>query len=571
MIWNRLGLEGLLASSFGLVSLAAVTAGGVSVSGHLRVQKYGALAAASSQSAQMAQQLAFYQQREQATSRAYFLQPAEHGDARCGEAARDFANLYAQLESRTIDPQQRSELLRVLESWKSGEAEMQKMFAFGRAGNREAMLAELPASVAISKQIQTALTQYGKHVADLANQSQLEQKRVSDQALRLSSTLVALDVVLAILCGFVAIRIVSHRVWAAQLCLSAIALQDLSGKDIEVQTHDALGQALVSVNQVKNALAKVIGEMSQVGTQVSEAAAHLAGSAHSSARGAEDQRARTEQVSAALTEMSISVAEVAKHTSAASETARYASESVQQGNRAVTDLAAKMDEILEHSAVAARTNEELARQCAEIGRAASLIRGITGQTNLLALNAGIEAARAGEHGKGFQVVATEVRRLAEQAGSATSEIEAMIAGVQHQAKGALEKTRAELDRIAGGVSLTETSRVSFAHIQQAVSSVDALMMQIAAAAQQQAATTEELNRNVEDIVRVVGASAIAAHESSAASTELSRLSERLQSRLAEFRLRNEVSANGSRTTRLKSGTLPPLASLAHHGVAESLR
>jgi methyl-accepting chemotaxis protein len=269
--------------------------------------------------------------------------------------------------------------------------------------------------------------------------------------------------------------------------------------------------------------------------------------------------------------MSISVAEVAKHTSAASETARYASESVQRGNRAVTDLAAKMDEILEHSAVAARTNEELARQCAEIGRAASLIRGITGQTNLLALNAAIEAARAGEHGKGFQVVATEVRRLAEQAGSATSEIEAMIAGVQHQAKGALEKTRAELDRIAGGVSLTETSRVSFAHIQQAVSSVDALMMQIAAAAQQQAATTEELNRNVEDIVRVVGASAIAAHESSAASTELSRLSERLQSRLAEFRLRNEVSANGSRTTRLKSGTLPPLASLAHHGVAESLR
>jgi methyl-accepting chemotaxis protein len=70
----------------------------------------------------------------------------------------------------------------------------------------------------------------------------------------------------------------------------------------------------------------------------------------------------------------------------------------------------------------------------KIGSITTVIEQIAAQTNLLALNASIEAARAGELGRGFAVVAEEVRKLAEQSGSAVKDIKVLIQDVQQQSK-----------------------------------------------------------------------------------------------------------------------------------------
>lgn len=86
-------------------------------------------------------------------------------------------------------------------------------------------------------------------------------------------------------------------------------------------------------------------------------------------------------------------------------------------------------------AIISRTFHEmnqLNEQNERVGSIVHTIKDISEQTNLLALNAAIEAVHAGEDGKGFAVVADEIRKLADHAKKATSEIGEILNTIRSQ-------------------------------------------------------------------------------------------------------------------------------------------
>jgi hypothetical protein len=89
---------------------------------------------------------------------------------------------------------------------------------------------------------------------------------------------------------------------------------------------------------------------------------------------------------------------------------------------------------LGESEVGAALVSQTIESVAEIADWVKAIDDISHKTNLLALNAAIEAARAGEHGRGFNVVATEVRKLSEKTRDATQQIADLATRCQHVAE-----------------------------------------------------------------------------------------------------------------------------------------
>jgi len=121
----------------------------------------------------------------------------------------------------------------------------------------------------------------------------------------------------------------------------------------------------------------------------------------------------------------------------------------------------------------------------EITSIVEMIRSIASQTNLLALNAAIEAARAGEAGRGFSVVASEVRKLAEE----SSTFSEKIAGIAHSINDEAMEMSNHMDgivtKVSQGLTSVEAVGEAFGHI---VSDIQAAAEQSEA----MTATSEEM-------------------------------------------------------------------------------
>jgi methyl-accepting chemotaxis protein len=101
---------------------------------------------------------------------------------------------------------------------------------------------------------------------------------------------------------------------------------------------------------------------------------------------------------------------------------------------------------------------------AQVQNVSTSIETIAKKTNMLALNATIEAARAGEAGRAFAVVAAEVKKLAQETRTATSEIAATVGSLTREAELVTSEIKTGVDR-------SRVAQSSFTTINQTVRDV----------------------------------------------------------------------------------------------------
>ena len=260
--------------------------------------------------------------------------------------------------------------------------------------------------------------------------------------------------------------------------LVAHGLARLAARDLSYRMPDAMPTAFaklrtdynLALDQLERAMLSVTGSAEGISTGSEDAAIGADGIA----RRTEQQAARMDETAAALDLITTTVlrsAEGAAHVSAFVRDARAEAE---QGGMVAQQATSAMADI------------ELSSR--QIGQIIGVIEEIAAQTNLLALNAAIEAARGGPSGRGFGVVATEIRTLAQRSQRAADQVKALIS--------------TSTSNVERGVTLVGRTGVALGRILTQVAEVATEINGIAESARTQSDTLASLNAAMREIDRV---------------------------------------------------------------------
>ena len=121
---------------------------------------------------------------------------------------------------------------------------------------------------------------------------------------------------------------------------------------------------------------------------------------------------------------------------------------IEKVNTAIKELSEEFDRLREKALEAAKT-------VTQTDSILKYIQNVATQMTLLGFNASIEAKHVGEAGAGFNVIAQEVRQLAEQTSSQTHEIEDVLSSVRSSIGGIEKEIAAAMEKINNNVTIVD--------------------------------------------------------------------------------------------------------------------
>ncbi|NIE81744.1 methyl-accepting chemotaxis protein [Asaia sp. As-1742] len=298
----------------------------------------------------------------------------------------------------------------------------------------------------------------------------------------------------------------------------AEGLGKLADGDLLVRLDTEFGPDLEGVRDDFNtAVARLHDTMSSV----AQSTESVRGGSGEIAQTTDDLARRTEHQAASLGQTVAALDQITSTVRAAASAAQDAYKITEQANAA----SEKYNDVANATL---RTIEEAENASNQIVGIIDVVDSIAFQTNLLALNAAVEAARAGEAGRGFNVVATEVRSLAQRSADAAREIKNLIT--------------ASNTKIDAGVSMVKETSEAFIGIGQLIGKINTLVSQIADHAQVQATSLGEINSTMSQMDRMTQQNAAMVEQSSAASHTLDAEARKLSSLVRQFSLRSASSS-----------------------------
>ncbi len=286
-------------------------------------------------------------------------------------------------------------------------------------------------------------------------------------------------------------------------------------------------------------LTAVINELNSSSPQLTDSATSMRSLSSQLSSCATEQAAAVQETAASMEEISAMIRRNSDNANNAKASSTASLQSVKNGQVAVSNMLGAMEEINQNNdsfnEFMEKNNDELSemvRVITNISEKTKVINDIVFQTKLLSFNASVEAARAGEQGKGFAVVAEEVGNLAQMSGNAANEIKGLLEESILKVNGIVNTTKTQVDKLVSdgkekikvGVNRARDCDAALSEINDNVSSVEALVAEVAHASGEQSQGIEEVNRAMGQIDEVTHQNTAASQSVSTNATQVLELS-----------------------------------------------
>ncbi|MEI0698565.1 methyl-accepting chemotaxis protein [Brachyspira intermedia] len=249
--------------------------------------------------------------------------------------------------------------------------------------------------------------------------------------------------------------------------------------------------------------------------EVNDASICIMNASEKLAKGNMELSRRTEAQSASLQQTAASMEQMAS-------TIKSSTEYSITGNNMMISSKSSIDEAGDIIIQTTKNIEEVYDASTKIKNITKIIEDIAFQTNILALNASVEVARAGDQGKGFTVVASEVRNLAQTTQSSVKDITDLVENAY--------------DKINKAAETAHHSQEIFADLRAKIDETANIMRGISSAAVEQQSGVEQVNRAVSEMDGATQMNNALVNDAENASKDLVAQANSLQQAMKFFKL-----------------------------------